>query len=96
VTILVFLSAWNEFFLALLGLLGGAPAILGTWVGGFTHFQPLAVFFLAIGAGAVFQVAWEISRLVRAEEAKAPAPLLSFGGVAAGMLVLYITGVLIK
>ena len=82
--------------LALLGLLGGAPAILGTWIGGLTHFQPLSVVFLAIGAGAVFQVAWEIGRLVRTEEAKTAAPLLRFGGIAAGMLVLYATGVLIK
>jgi len=82
--------------LALLGLLGGAPAILGTWLGGLTYAVPLAVLFLAIGAGAVFQVAWEVGKLLRADAERAPAPLLAFSGVAVGMLLLYVTGVIIK
>jgi zinc transporter, ZIP family len=82
--------------LALLGLLAGVPAIIGTWLGGLTYSQPLAVLFLSIGAGAVFQVAWEIGKLIRGDEERAPAPLLTFSGVAAGMLLLYVTGVLIK
>jgi zinc transporter ZupT len=86
--------AWRR--LALLGMLGGGPAIVGTWVGGFTYSQPLAALFLGIGAGAVFQVAWEIGRLIRRDEQRDPAPFLSFGGVAAGMLVMYLTGLLMK
>jgi zinc transporter ZupT len=82
--------------LALLGLLAGVPAIVGTWIGGLTYSLPLAVLFLSIGAGAVFQVAWEIGKLMRADEAKAPAPLLTFSGVAVGMLLLYVTGLIIK
>jgi zinc transporter ZupT len=82
--------------LALLGLLGGAPAILGTWLGGLTYAVPLAVLFLAIGAGAVFQVAWEVGKLLRTDAERAPAPLLAFSGVAVGMLLLYVTGVIIK
>ncbi|MBI2332354.1 MAG: ZIP family metal transporter, partial [Chloroflexi bacterium] len=45
--------------LALLGLVGGAPAILGAWIGGYTPSPFLAVLFLAIGTGAIFQVAVE-------------------------------------
>ena len=86
--------SWQR--LALLGLLGGAPAIAGTWAGGLSYSQPLAALFLGIGAGAVFQVAWEIGRLIRRDEARVPAPFLSFGGVAAGMLVMYLTGLLMK
>jgi zinc transporter, ZIP family len=82
--------------LIVLGLVAGGPAIVGTWVGGFTHAKPLAALFLAIGAGAVFQVAWEIGRLIRRDEARNPAPLVSFSGVAAGMLVMYLTGLLMK
>ena len=82
--------------LTLLGLLAGAPAIVGTWIGALTFSQPLSVLFLAIGAGAVFQVAWEVSKLLRADGAKAPAPLLTFSGVAVGMLLLYVTGIVIK
>lgn len=82
--------------LALLGLLAGVPAIAGTWIGGLTYSQPLAVLFLAIGAGAVFQVAWEVGKLLWTDEARSPSPLLTFAGVAVGMLLLYVTGVMIK
>lgn len=83
--------------LALLGLIGGGPAIVGAWVGGLVYSQALSVLFLAIGAGAVLQVAYEISREMIWKTAKARhMPLTTFGGVLAGMLVLYITGVVIK
>jgi len=83
--------------LALLGLLGGGPAIVGAWVGGLLSSQPLAVLFLAIGAGAVFQVAYEIGRhLLWTERAKRQMPLTAFAGVLVGMLLLYGTGLVIK
>jgi ZIP family zinc transporter len=83
--------------LAWLGLIGGAPAILGAWVGGLVHSPPLSILFLSIGAGAVFQVAYEIARkLVWGSAALAKRPLFAFGGVLAGMLVLYVTGLAIK
>jgi len=86
--------SWRR--LVLLGLIAGAPAIAGTWIGGFTYSLPLAVLFLAVGAGAVFQVAWEIARLLREQEARAPAPFVAVAGVAAGMLTMYVTGLLMK
>jgi zinc transporter ZupT len=83
--------------LALLGLLGGGPAIAGAWIGGLLSSQPLAVLFLAIGAGAVFQVAFEIGRrMLWAGRAKQQMPLTIFAGVVAGMLLLYGTGLVIK
>ena len=83
--------------LALLGLIGGAPAIAGAWIGGLVHSQPMSVLFLAIGAGAVFQVAYKIGReLVWKDTPERQRPLAAFGGVLAGMLVLYVTGVVIK
>lgn len=82
--------------LALLGLIAGGPAILGTWVGGLISSPPLAVLFLAIGAGAVFEVVYEISKLLRQDLAKRSMPLTVFAGVTAGMLLLYVTGVVIK
>jgi zinc transporter ZupT len=83
--------------LALLGLIGGAPAIVGAWVGGLVSSRPLSVLFLAIGAGAVFQVAYEIGReMVWKGGPAREKPLAVFGGVLAGMLVLYATGVVIK
>ena len=85
--------------LARLGLIGGAPAIVGAWLGGLVHSPPLSILFLSIGAGAVFQVAYEIGRNLvwrRAGVALQERPLFAFGGVLAGMLVLYVTGLAIK
>jgi ZIP family zinc transporter len=85
--------------LALLAVIGGAPAIVGTWVGGLTTSSAPAVLFLAVGAGAVFQVAFSIGRSLvwRAEEqADRRMPLTAFSGLAAGMLVLYVMGVFLK
>jgi zinc transporter ZupT len=83
--------------LAVLGLIGGGPAIAGAWVGGLVYSQPLAVFFLAVGTGALFQVAFEIGRkLVWKSAAAARSPLTIAGGVVAGMLVLFVTGLAIK
>jgi zinc transporter ZupT len=79
-----------------LGVIGGAPAILGAWIGGLTYSQPLAVLFLAIGAGAIFEVVYEIAKIIQRDTAKRPMPFTIFGGVTAGMLLLYITGLLIK
>jgi ZIP family zinc transporter len=83
--------------LAWLGLIGGAPAIVGAWIGGLVHSPPLSILFLSIGAGAVLQVAYEIARkMVWGGTALRQRPLFAFGGVLAGMLVLYITGLAIK
>ena len=82
--------------LAWLGLIGGGPAVVGAWVGGLSYSQSLAVLFLAIGAGAVFEVVYEIGKLIQRDAAKRPMPLTIFAGVTVGMLLLYVTGVLIK
>jgi zinc transporter, ZIP family len=83
--------------LAILGLIGGAPAILGAWIGGLVSSLALSVLFLAIGAGAVFQVAYAIGRkMVWTTKAADEMPVTAFAGVLAGMLVLYVTGIAIK
>jgi hypothetical protein len=82
--------------LALMGFIGGAPAILGAWIGGFAPSPTLAVLFLAVGTGAVFEVAYEIAKLIQKDTAREAMPLTVFSGVVAGMLVLWVTGLLIK
>ena len=82
--------------LALLGLVGGAPAIVGAWIGGYTPSPFLAVLFLAIGTGAIFQVAVEIAKLIQKDTVKQPMPGYIFSGVLAGMLMLWVTGIFIK
>lgn len=82
--------------LALMGLVGGLPAVFGAWLGGFSPSPTLAVFFLAIGTGAIFQVVYEVAKLIRQDTAKEAVPTTVFLGVLAGMLLLWITGLFIK
>ena len=82
--------------LALLGLIGGAPAIIGAWIGGYSPSPFLAVLFLAIGTGAIFQVAVEIGRFIQKDLNREAMPITVFGGVLTGMLLLWITGIFIK
>lgn len=82
--------------LGLLGLIGGAPAIVGAWIGGYTPSPFLSVLFLAIGAGAIFQVAVEIARLIQKDAENKSIPGFVFSGVITGMLMLWITGIFIK
>ena len=82
--------------LALMGLIGGAPAILGAWIGGYSPSPFLAVLFLAIGTGAIFEVIYEIAKLIQKDTAREAMPMTVFSGVLTGMLLLWVTGLLIK
>ena len=82
--------------LALMGLIGGAPAILGAWLGGFAPSPVLAVLFLAIGTGAIFEVVYEVAKLLQKDTSREPMPMLVFSGVLSGMLLLWVTGLVIK
>lgn len=74
-----------------LGLLAGVPTILGAWSGGLGYSPMLSVLFLSIGAGAIVQVVWEIAKLLRKGSKEAAAPLNAVG-FAAGVFVMYLTG----
>lgn len=83
----------------LLAILAGAPAILGTWIGGFAFSPVLAVIFLSLGAGAILQVIWEVSKLLVRDAQRQGHPVfswLNFAGLAAGILVMYLTAFLVK
>lgn len=77
--------------LAGLGLLAGIPTIVGAWSGGLSYSPTLAVLFLSIGAGAIVQVVWEIAKLLSRGRKDAAAPLNAVG-FAAGVVVMYLTG----
>lgn len=74
-----------------LGALAGVPTIFGTWAGGLAYSPVSAVLFLAIGAGAIAQVVWEIGKLMRRETKTLADPLIAIG-FAAGVLIMYLTG----
>ena len=83
----------------LLALLAGAPAMLGTWIGGFAFNPLLAVLFLSLGAGAILQVIWELSRfLLRDAQRKGTTAVswLNLAGLTAGILIMYLTAILVK
>lgn len=79
-----------------LGFIGGAPAILGAWIGGFAPSPALAVLFLGIGTGAIFEVVYEIAKLIQKDTGKEGMPIVIFAGIFTGMLILWITGLWIK
>ncbi|ABG03065.1 putative metal cation transporter [Rubrobacter xylanophilus DSM 9941] len=82
-----------------LALLGGGPAILGTWIGGFAYSNLASSVFLAVGAGAILQVVYEVGRLLLEDSVRAGAPVLSapnLAGFAAGMAVMYATALLVS
>jgi hypothetical protein len=76
-------------------MVGGA-AIVGAWIGGYTPSPLLAVLFLSIGTGAIFEVVSEIAKLVRKDTDGQPMPFSVLGGVMTGMGLLWVTGLLIK
>jgi hypothetical protein len=68
------------------------PTIAGSWIGGLNYSPVLATLFLAIGAGAIFQVVYELVKLMIGE------PLAlgqQVAGLADGLSVMYITGLFV-
>ena len=54
--------------------------------------------FFALGAGAIAQVIYEVGRLLIRQSAEEKAPLLStatFGGLIAGIVIMYATALLV-
>jgi zinc transporter ZupT len=82
--------------LVIMGLIAGIPAIFGAWIGGFAPSPTMATLFLAVGTGAIFEVVYEIAKLIKKDTDRQPAPVTIFTGVLAGMLLLWVTGLLIK
>ncbi|HEU4798220.1 MAG TPA: metal transporter [bacterium] len=80
--------------LVLLGIIAGAPTIAGAWIGGLSYSPVLATLFLAVGAGAIFQVVYELVKMMVAE-GRSPAFGYQIAGFAAGLLIMYLTGLFV-
>jgi ZIP family zinc transporter len=81
-----------------LALLAGGPAVIGTWIGAFTFSPFWTAVFLAIGVGAILQVIYEVGRMVWRSQQRANEPGLTwttFGGLAAGIAVMYATALIV-
>ena len=77
-----------------LGLIAGVPAIFGTWIGGFSFSPFFILIFLAIGAGAIFQVVLSIFHYMN-EKSDLLSNTSLFAGISAGLIVMYLTSVII-
>ena len=83
--------------LMIMGLIAGGPTIIGAWIGGFLYSPIATVIFLSIGAGAIFQVVYSIAAWMY--HTNGSRGLLNnhwiIMGFAFGMLIMYLTGLLV-
>jgi zinc transporter, ZIP family len=83
----------------LLGTIAGAPAILGTWFGGFIFTPIWGAIFLGIGAGAILQVIFVITKMLIEDNKRKNEPVVSwmnFTGFTLGILIMYFTAFFVK
>jgi zinc transporter, ZIP family len=81
--------------LVMLGLLAGAPAILGAWIGASALDPTLAAIAFGAGAGAIAQVVVQLAPSIRDGAGRLLHPL-AVGGLLSGLVVMYSTGLLIS
>jgi ZIP family zinc transporter len=82
-------SLWH---FAALGAVAGAPTIIGAWGGGFAFAPAWAAIAFGVAAGAIAQVVWQIVRGMSRDHGLASG--LGALGLMAGLLFMYVTGLL--
>jgi ZIP family zinc transporter len=80
--------------LAVLGLVAGAPAVLGAWIGAAAFNASLAAFLFGFGAGAIVQVIVQLTPSLRDGSGRALHPV-AVAGLLAGMALMFVTGLLV-
>jgi zinc transporter, ZIP family len=90
--------------LIIMGIIAGTPTIVGAWIGGFLYSPIAIIIFLSIGAGAIFQVVYSVgSWMLRShnqhqeikEKKDISVNIFVIGGFAVGMVIMYVTGLLV-
>jgi zinc transporter, ZIP family len=81
--------------LAALGVLAGLPTVAGAWAGAFFFSPTLAAIFLAIATGAIAEVVVDVMRVVKDRSPGGLASAESLTGIAVGLAVMYLTGLLV-
>lgn len=77
-----------------LGLLAGAPAIIGAVIGAAVDNAALASLLFGVGVGAIVRVIVQLAPSLRNQAGQALDPA-TVGGLAAGLLIMYGTGLLV-
>jgi zinc transporter ZupT len=78
-----------------LGLVAGAPAILGAWIGAAAFDPSLAALLFGVGVGAIVRVIVQLAPAMRGPEGRLLYPS-SVLGILAGIAALYLTGLLVS
>ncbi len=78
-----------------LGLIAGAPAILGAWIGASAFNPSLAALLFGVGVGAIVRVIVQIAPAMRDRSGRLLYPT-TVAGMLAGIAVLYLTGLLVS
>lgn len=78
-----------------LGLLAGAPAILGAVVGASVDNAALSALLFGVGVGAIVQVVVQILPGLRDRGSRRLLDLTVLGGLATGVVVMFLTGLLV-
>ncbi|MEJ7797390.1 MAG: hypothetical protein WKF42_02740 [Solirubrobacteraceae bacterium] len=81
--------------LAALGLIAGAPAVLGAWIGAAAFNTSVAAFLFGAGAGAIAQVIVQLAPSLRDEGGRTLHPR-AVGGLLAGLALMFATGLLVS
>jgi zinc transporter ZupT len=77
-----------------LALVAGVPAIIGAVLGGWVDGADLSAFLLGVGVGTAIQLIIQLVRQLREGAGARVAPSTLFG-VLAGVLIMYVTGLLV-
>lgn len=78
-----------------LGLLAGAPAILGAWIGAAAFNPSLAALLFGVGVGAIVRVVVQIAPSMRDGAGRLLTPI-TVTGILVGIAVMYLTGLLVS
>ena len=78
-----------------LGLLAGAPAILGAWIGAAAFDPSLAALLFGVGVGAIARVVVQLAPSMRDGAGRYLNPV-SVAGMVVGVLVMYVTSLLVS
>lgn len=78
-----------------LGLIAGAPAILGAWIGAAAFNPSLGALLFGVGVGAIARVIVQIAPVMRDQQGRYLYPA-TVAGILAGIAVMYLTGLMVS
>ncbi len=81
--------------LGVLGLVAGAPAVLGAWIGAAAFNTSVAAFLFGAGAGAIVQVMVQLAPTMRDEGGRTLHPR-AVGGALTGLALMFATSLLVS